>query len=144
MWTEIKTSGDTEKFIERFDGLCGSVIKEIHYLGGCYVDNDLSVFPLNVKSRVSLVIQRQSDDPSMLIMEFSGVGRMRLNPVPDDIDCEIQRCTLTVIDGMICFCDGETEELSDEVWTEPRLTEEERNDRRLDLIENYDGMVYPL
>ena len=49
MWKEIKTNGDIQSFMDLVCCFHDGCIKEMHYLSGAYVDEGLSMYPLNDK-----------------------------------------------------------------------------------------------
>ena len=68
-------------------------IKELKYIGGEYVSEDLSMMPVNELRRLSVIFQRQWKGPCAIEMVFEGLKRMNLaqtNPYKD---------------GEVCWCD---------------------------------------
>lgn len=58
--------------MERVYDFHDSCVKEMSYISGAYVDDSLSMYPLNDRRILRVVIQRQFDENSMIEMEFQG------------------------------------------------------------------------
>lgn len=56
--------------MEAMYGFHDSCIKEMKYVSGAYVMDDLSMHPINEKRNISVLIQRQFENPSVIEMEF--------------------------------------------------------------------------
>ena len=81
-----------------------SCVKEMHYCSGAYVEEELSMYPINDKRILRMIIQRQFRPMSVIEMEFVGLKYMRLNPVYPNT-CEILDATMIMKDGCIYWCD---------------------------------------
>ena len=55
-----------------------SCIKELKYVSGAYIEEDLSMYPLNDKRILNIIIQCQFEDVSMIEMQFIGLKCLRL------------------------------------------------------------------
>ena len=82
-----------------------SCIKELRYISGAYVDEDLSMYPLNDKRILDVIIQRQFKDLSMIEMQFIGVKCLKLYPTDEEYTCEILDSTMFFKDDSIYWCD---------------------------------------
>lgn len=82
-----------------------SCIKEINYLSGAYVSEDLSMHPLNDSRALRVVMQRQYKKDSMIEMEFQGLKTLKLFPVDENYTCEILESTMIIKDGVIYWYD---------------------------------------
>ena len=82
-----------------------SCIKEMHYLSGAYVESNLSMYPINNRRTLRVIIQRQFDRNSMIEMEFIWLKQLQLLPVDENYTCEILESTLIMKDGYIYWCD---------------------------------------
>lgn len=111
MWKDIKTNEDIKEFMDSVYCFHDSCIKELHYISGAYVGEDLEMYPLNDKRILRVVIQRQFDNPSMLELEFSGLQYMNLNPVKPTYTCEIHESALREKDGLIYWCEGDNADI---------------------------------
>ena len=78
MWEIICTNDEILKFMERVCYFHDSCIKEISYISGAYVDENLSMYPLNNRRVLRVVIQRQYEKDSMIEMEFQGLKHLKL------------------------------------------------------------------
>ncbi len=82
-----------------------SCIKEMRYISGAYVDEDLSMHPLNDKRILDVIIQRQFKDLSMIEMQFIGLKCLKLYPTDEEYTCEILDSTMFFKDDSIYWCD---------------------------------------
>ena len=105
MWITVNTNEEIKRFMASMCEFHDSCIKEMHYVSGAYVGNNLGMYPLNDKRLLKVVIQRQFDDPSMLEMEFSGIKFMKLQPLDAKYTCEISGAVMFKKDGLIYWCD---------------------------------------
>ena len=88
-----------------------SCIKELKYVSGAYIEEDLSTYPLNDKRILNIIIQCQFEDVSMIEMQFIGLKCLRLVPVDEEYTCEIMDSTMLIKDNCIYWCDcGELSE----------------------------------
>ena len=105
MWETICTNDEILKFMENVCYFHDSCIKEISYISGAYVDENFSMFPLNSRRVLRVVIQRQYEEDSMIEMEFQGLKHLKLFPVDESYTCEILDSTMILKDGNIYWCD---------------------------------------
>lgn len=105
MWEIIHTNIEILKFMESVCYFHDSCIKEISYISGAYVDENLSMHPLNDRRILRVVIQRQNEKNSMIEMEFQGLKRLTLFPVNESYTCEISDATMILKGGNIYWCD---------------------------------------
>lgn len=105
MWNEIESCEDLFKFLDIVSFFHDSCIKEIKYLSGAYVDNDLSMYPINDSRILSIVIQRQFENIHTIEMRFEKLKFLKLYPVDDSYTCEIHDATLIWKDECIWWCD---------------------------------------
>lgn len=94
MWRIIRTDDEIFKFMEEMQCFHDACIKEISYISGAYVDENLSMHPLNDRRVLKIVIQRQSEKNSMIEMEFQGLKCLKLFPVNENYTCEILGSTM--------------------------------------------------
>ncbi len=106
MWKMINTNVEILKFMESVCHFHDSCIKEISYISGAYVSENLSMHPLNDRRVLRVVIQRQYEKDSMIEMEFQGLKHLKLFPVDESYTCEILDSTMIMKDGNIYWCDG--------------------------------------
>lgn len=105
MWHEIKSNTDLINFMDTICSFHDSCIKEIKYLSGAYVDEKLSMHPVNDLRILRVIIQRQFDDNSMVELEFSGLKCLKLFPSGDKYTCEILDSTIILKGDNIYWCD---------------------------------------
>lgn len=105
MWNEIVNNDDAEAFMDKFIFFHDSCIKELKYLSGAYVDEQLQMHPINDKRLLRVVIQRQYEELSAIEMEFIGVKYLKLFPDDERYTCEILDSSLILKDNCIIWCD---------------------------------------
>ena len=105
MWHEINNSNDLINFMNIVYSFHDSCLKELKYLSGAYVDEDLSMYPVNDRRILKVIIQRQFHDNSMIEMEFEGLKRLQLLPCDNNYTCEILDSTMILKDDCIYWCD---------------------------------------
>ena len=105
MWNEIVDNQDVINFMEQVYYFHDSCIKELSYVSGAYVQEDLSMYPINDKRVLKVVIQRQFKDTSMIELEFRGLKYLQLSPQDEQYSCEILDATMLLKDGFIYWCD---------------------------------------
>lgn len=106
MWKTISTNNEILKFMEKVCYFHDSCIKEISYISGAYVNENLSMHPLNSRRVLRVVFQRQYNENSMIEMKFEGLKYLKLFPVDESYTCEILNSTLIMRDGNIYWCDS--------------------------------------
>ena len=105
MWHEIKNQTEANAFMERIDDFHDSCLKELSYVSGAYVTDDLSMYPLNEKRALRVAFQRQYAAPAMFEMAFAGLRYLKLAPNDMTCTCEISDATLLMQAGRVCWCD---------------------------------------
>lgn len=109
MWTELRTETELAAFIRLVCGFHDSVLKELSYVSGAYVDEKLNMYPVDDKACLRVLIQRQDETLPALELEFSGLQELRLYPTDPAYTSEILDAALFLWDGLICWCDcGDT------------------------------------
>ena len=105
MWNEIADENDLNRFMDMMYGFHDSCLKELKYMSGAYVAEDLSMLPVNNRRVLSMVIQRQFRNPSVIEMQFGGLKYLRLFPEDEDYTCEILDATMILKEDCIYWCD---------------------------------------
>lgn len=82
MWNDIANENDLKNFMDAMYGFHDSCIKEIKYISGAYVNEKLSMSPVNSQRILSVIIQRQFEDPSAIEMQFAGLGTKVFKSIP--------------------------------------------------------------
>lgn len=80
MWNEIKTQKDADDLMIAFGGFHDGCLKEMKYISGEYVSENMSMLPINTKRDLSVIFQRQWKNPSTIEVLFSKLIRMNLSP----------------------------------------------------------------
>ena len=65
-WNEITDENSLKEFMERVSFFHDSCIKEMHYLSGAYVNENLDMYPVNDRRILRVIIQRQYEEDSMI------------------------------------------------------------------------------
>ena len=108
MWNVISNRDDMDIILHLFGGFHDSCIKEMKYNSGAYVDERLSMYPVNKDRVLSVVFQRQAYSPSAIEIEFLSLHRVILNlEGADDYTCEISGASMFLHDDRYYWCDGE-------------------------------------
>ena len=105
MWNEINNQDDLNAFLKRLGYFHDSCIKEIQYISGAYVKENLSMMPINRIRTARVIFQRQFRDPSAIEMEFGGLYQLSLFPQDEMNTCEITDATMMWHGGRIYWCD---------------------------------------
>lgn len=106
-WTEIRDEDSLKEFMERVLFFHDSCIKEMHYLSGAYVNEDLEMHPVNDCRILKVIIQRQYEEDSMIEMEFQGLKYLKLFPANERYTCEILDSTIILKEDCIIWSDCE-------------------------------------
>lgn len=118
MWNEIANDKDLNSFMDTMYGFHDSCLKEIKYISGAYVNEKLSMHPVNNQRVLSMIIQRQFENPSVIEMQFMGLKYLKLFPDDENYTCEILDATMILKDDCIYWCDcGEISEEDVESYT---------------------------
>ena len=75
-WNEITDENSLKEFMERVSFFHDSCIKEMHYLSGAYVNENLDMYPVNDRRILRVIIQRQYEEDSMI--EISGIKILKV------------------------------------------------------------------
>ena len=105
MWNEIKSDSDVLDLMNGFCYFHDSCIKEIKYISGANVNEDLSMYPTNDLRRLSIIIQRQFEENPVMELEFSGLNYIKLFPADENHTCEILDATIILKSDCIYWCD---------------------------------------
>ncbi len=105
MWNSVNNNNDLAVLMETLGDFHDSCVKEMRYISGAYVNADLSMFAVNDKRILKVIIQRQYENPSAIEMEFSGLNYLKLFPNDENYTCEILDSTLILKDDCVIWCD---------------------------------------
>ena len=65
-WNEITDENSLKEFMERVSFFHDSCIKEMYYLSGAYVNENLDMYPVNDRRILRVIIQRQYEEDSII------------------------------------------------------------------------------
>ncbi len=105
MWHEITNKKDLSNFMNDMCHFHDSCIKELKYSSGAYVGQDLFMYPFNDRRILTVIIQRQFRENSMIEMEFQGLKFLKLFPIGEGYTCEILDSAMFLKDGCFYWCD---------------------------------------
>ena len=105
MWNEIANEKDLNSFMDTVCGFHDSCLKELKYISGAYVNEELSMLPINNQRVLSMFIQRQFKNPSVVEMQFVGLKYLKLFPNDENYTCEILDATMILKEDCIYWCD---------------------------------------
>ncbi len=106
MWHIISNDSDLASFMNIVYSFHDSCIKEMKYLSGAYVNDELSMYPINDRRILKVIVQRQFQGHAMIEMEFEGLQHLQLSPCNDEYTCEILDATMIFVDDYIYWCDN--------------------------------------
>ena len=105
MWHEIHTENELRSFMEIMYDFHDSCVKELRYVSGAYVEENLGMYPVNDRRVLRVIIQRQFEDIPMLELEFGGIKYLHLVPVEEKYTCEIRGSSFFYRDGFFFWYD---------------------------------------
>lgn len=105
MWNEIANKKDLNSFMDAIHGFHDSCLKEIKYISGAYVDEELSMFPVNNQRILNMIIQRQFENLTVIEMQFVELKYLKLFPNDENYTCEIHDATMILKEDCIYWCD---------------------------------------
>ena len=105
MWYVVNSMEDISYLMTQFGNFHDSVLTELKYISGAYVNKDQTMVPLNLKREVSVVFQRQSEKLSSVELVFEGVKSIHLLPSIPDNSCEIFGAQILKYDGRFYWVD---------------------------------------
>lgn len=105
MWHEIADVQSLADLVYHVSSFHDSCIKEMKYLSGAYVGEDLGMYPFNDRRILKVLIQRQSAELPVIELEFRGLKYLKLFPSNEHYTCESFDSTLMMHDGDIYWCD---------------------------------------
>ena len=106
MWKIINNEEDLLKFFDQMNGFHDSCIKEIRYYSGAYVDEDLSMYPINDRRSLLVLLHQQNAEHPIIEMEFEKLKFLHLSPISENYTCEILDATVMYRNGTIYWADS--------------------------------------
>ena len=95
--------------MEQVSGFHDSVLKELNYISGAYVNNDKSMYPMADLRKVTMCFESQWCQSIEMI--FEGVTALNLRPSGDNYDSIIFDASLYLKDASIFFSDCYLEQI---------------------------------
>src|SRR4029078_2351127 len=74
----VTTLSQLEEFLAKVGKFHDGVVKEVHWINGDHVDEELSMRPYQ-PAHARVLVQRQFKDPSAVELRFYDLGWMRLD-----------------------------------------------------------------
>lgn len=105
MWNEITNENELNNFMDAVYGFHDSCLKELKYMSGAYVNEKGDMLPVNKQRTLSVIIQRQSENPAVIEMQFAGLNSLKLFPNDENYTCEILDATMILKEDCIYWCD---------------------------------------
>ncbi len=107
MWRIIQSQEDADNLLNTFGRFHDGCIKEIKYISGEYVAENLSMMPFNTKRELCVVFQRQCDSPCVIEVIFSKLIQMNLLPRDEQYDGIIYGASIFVNEECIIWVDDD-------------------------------------
>ena len=107
VWNEINTDEKLNEFLELYGNFHDSCLKELRYISGAFVNQDLEMYPINDKRKLYVVFQRQCEKNSTIEIEFSSLIKLNLAPNTETYTCEILDATMFFENGYIYWGDSD-------------------------------------
>ena len=107
MWREIRTEDELRQFLNSVYDFHDSCLKELKYISGAFVEDNLAMYPVNDRRILRVIIQRQFEENPMLELEFDGLKFLNLVPVREDYTCEIHGSAMFLRDGLFYWYDDD-------------------------------------
>ncbi len=111
-WHEVRAKNDIDELMNVFGYFHDGCLKELKYVSGEFVDQALSMNPINTKRCLSIIFQRQYHNPSVIEIIFDKIIRLNLAPIFEDYTGEILGAYMDFVDGVIYWSDYENIEPS--------------------------------
>lgn len=105
MWHAISNKDELKQFMQQIRDFHDCCVKDICYSSGAYVNESLSMHPVNDSRILRMMIQRQFSDMPVLELEFYGLKYMKLHPIDEGHTCELQDASMIMTDEYIYWCD---------------------------------------
>lgn len=107
-WFYIEKQQDIDFILEQTSAFHDSVLKELNYISGAYVDDKNSMYCADSKRQITVQFDSQWCHP--IEMVFEGVTAMNLRPSSDNHTSNIYGASLFLQNASVFFCD---EQMSD-------------------------------
>lgn len=113
-WNYVETQEDADGFLCQAYSFHDSVLNNLHYISGSYMDEKNSLHPLDLIRQITMRIDSEWCKP--IEMVFEGVTALNLRPASDNQDSIVFEASLFVKDACVFFCDEKVDDF-DEAYT---------------------------
>jgi hypothetical protein len=107
-WNEIKNQIEVDSFNECFGYFHDSCLKELWFSTGGYVNKDYRMNPIS-NPIARLIFQRQSEQLSIIEIEFKDVIQINVRPVPINYGVDIIQTHMYFENGVFFLSDKDYE-----------------------------------
>lgn len=104
-WYELKTQKDIDELLDTFGYFHYGCLKELKYLSGEYVAENLSMNPINSQRKLSVNFQSQSKCHSAIEIVFEGLVKLNLEPNDERYDGIIYGAYMGINENKIFWAD---------------------------------------
>ena len=110
-WNYVETQQDIDSILEQTSAFHDSVLKELDYISGAYVDENNSMYCSDSERRIKVRFDSQWCRPIEMI--FEGVTELNLRPASDNYSSNIYGATLLLQNASIFFCDDTIDDINE-------------------------------
>ena len=107
MWNELHDQSQIDNFMNYIWGFHDTVIKEMKYVSGAYLNENNGMHVVNDKRVLAIIFQGNLRVFSAIEVEFIGIKYLNLVPVEEAHTCEILGATMLIKDNYIYWCDDD-------------------------------------
>lgn len=102
-WHYIETQQDISFIFEQTHSFLDSVLKDLNYISGAYVDENNHMFSMDSIKQITMRLDSQWSRPFELV--FEDVVALNLRPFSEKHSASIVSVSLFVKDDVVFFCD---------------------------------------
>jgi len=110
-WNYVETQSDVDFLLHQAYSFHDSVLKNLEYTSGAYVNDDKVMSPMNCIRQVIMRIDSQLCQPVEMV--FEGVTALNLRPAGDNYSADIFEASLFVKDAAVFFCDEKINDIDE-------------------------------
>ena len=107
-WHYIETQDDLNMLMKQTCFFHDSIINEINYVSGSFVDADKT---MNLTNERKVTVKIDSQQCENIEMIFEGVTALNLRPPLDNYFGDIYEASVIVKDASVYFCEGESDQI---------------------------------
>ena len=100
-WNYIESQDDVSSLMSQAYGFHDSVLKDLNYVSGAYVDKDKNMHPHGNLRKVTMHIESQWCQSIELI--FEGVTALNLRPAGDNYSSDISQASCILLSDEYCL-----------------------------------------